>query len=68
MDTPNQPVREDAVQPWPPGWPLPVSAVAPSHTWQYMVQVYLAYARSILGTSDEAAREPNMNDEVRPAA
>jgi hypothetical protein len=43
------------IDPWPPGWPLPLTAVLPSLRWEDVVAVYLAYCAAIWGVEEGPA-------------
>ena len=47
MDSMKRPVPDRAIEPWPPGWPLPLAAMAPSLRWEDMVEFYHAYSEAM---------------------
>jgi hypothetical protein len=43
------------IEPWPPGWPLPLAAMSASSRWEDVVDFYFAY----LEATGETAPEPD---------
>ena len=42
------------IEPWPPGWPLPLFAMSPSLRWEDAVEFYLAYLEATGTTANQA--------------
>jgi alkylation response protein AidB-like acyl-CoA dehydrogenase len=53
----GQPPRSQAqsLGPWPPGWPLPISAMAPGLSWEDAMEAYIEYSNVMWGTVEEPA-------------
>ncbi len=43
------------IEPWPVGWPLPLTAICSTLRWEDVVEVYLAVCEQVWGPAAEPA-------------
>ncbi len=68
MDRKTPAAKQPVIEPWPPGWPLPLIAIAPSLRWDDVVACYLTAGASEWGVATEPAGEASDTGEQERTA